>query len=39
LIGFRPADDDLEAVLGFLEVSDVERHEFGTAKRASEAQQ
>jgi hypothetical protein len=25
LIGLRPADDDLEAVLGFLEVGNVER--------------
>jgi hypothetical protein len=31
--------DDLEPVLGFLEVGDVERHELGPAKRAREAQQ
>jgi hypothetical protein len=39
LVSLRPADDDLEAVLGFLEIGHVERHELGPPERASEAQQ
>jgi hypothetical protein len=33
LVGFGPADDDLEPVVGFLEVSDVEGDQLGPATR------
>jgi hypothetical protein len=39
LVGLAAADDDLVPILGFLQVGDVESHQFGPAKCAWEAQQ
>jgi hypothetical protein len=39
LVGLRPADGDAETFGAFLEVGDVERHEFGPPGGQCEAQQ